>query len=246
MARRNSAHVIRVLALVFCVDAAVLMRLHHPQPGILLTGRGTAVRMQIGGRWSQKRAEQKEAERAKYAEIAAAREAAEEKRLAQVEAQQQQKREEAEAKARKAAAYQDSFDYFQPGVAGQGKMGQPSGMVTREMLQNSEKTTSPALVADEQLKQAVADAGKYSVDASRAMLERCIAEARVAGLREAMPNMKKAVALLATLQRAEAAEQDQPPKVESDPQADMMAAIFDGGYAMPADDGVEFDPIDEE
>jgi hypothetical protein len=189
------------------------------------------------------RAEVTEAQRS----ASEAREAAERARLAAAEAEQARKREEAERKAAEYQEYQDSFDYFQPGGAGQGKMGQPFQGVTREMLLNAGKATSPALAADEQLKQAVADAGKYSTDASRVMLERVIAEARAAGVREKMPNMKKAVALLATLERADEAAQElgNVSPEQADPLAGMMSAIFDDGYALPEEDGVEFPILDD-
>ena len=187
--------------------------------------RGAQTQMQLGrNRWQEAQDRRKEDDRARYAKIAAAKEAAEQKRLDDIEAEQQAKRKEAERKAAEVASYQDSFDYFQPGVAGQGRMGQANGGVTRAMLRDSEKTNSPALAADEQLQLAVRDAGKYSVDASRAMLEHVIAQARAVGVRESLPNMKKAVALLATLERAEqaAAEAQGEAAAEADPQADAM------------------------
>lgn len=239
-------------ALILLIHVVLANALQQPRFARLKTTtvghQRRVIVMQLGGnRWVQAKEKREEEERERYQKIVEAREAAERARLAAAEAEQARKREEAERKAAEYQEYQDRFDYFQPGVTGQGKMGQPSQGVTREMLQNAGKATSPALVADEQLKQAVADAGKYSTDASRVMLERVIAEARAAGVREKMPNMKKAVALLATLERADEAAQElgNVSPEQADPLAGMMSAIFDDGYALPDDDGVEFPILDD-
>lgn len=245
-------HARRARALILLIHVVLANALQQPRFAPLkattVGHQRRVIVMQLGGnRWVQAKEKREEEERERYQKIVEAREAAERARLAAAEAEQARKREEAERKAAEYQEYQDSFDYFQPGGAGQGKMGQPFQGVTREMLLNAGKATSPALAADEQLKQAVADAGKYSTDASRVMLERVIAEARAAGVREKMPNMKKAVALLATLERADEAAQElgNVSPEQADPLAGMMSAIFDDGYALPEEDGVEFPILDD-
>ena len=110
-------------------------------------------------------------------------------------------------------------------------MRQPAGGVTREMLRNSRKTTSPAIAAGERVQEAVSQVGSMPAKEGIALLEQRIGEARAAGVRDDAPNLKKAVALLATLQPQAGAGAVNTKK--TDPQKAAFDALFDGGYAMP-------------
>lgn len=64
------------------------------------------------------------------------------------------------------------------------------------------------------------------------LLQARIDEARAAGVREGTPNLKRALALLGTLQSAEAVA-DATADSKADPNKATFDALFGGGYAEP-------------
>lgn len=182
-----------------------------------------------GNSWNSAQAARKAAEFSQYEAIAerleAERQAKEERLRLAAEAE----RAEEEKRRKAAAAYQDNVDTSRPG----GVMRQPTNVLTREMLANARKTTSPVLAAEERLQAVVATevTGLDNADAV-ALLQRVVGEARAVGVREASPNMKRAASLLGTLEAASAAEQGQKLD-ETDPNRSAMDALFGGGYVEP-------------
>lgn len=184
-----------------------------------------------------------EDEKARYAAMAKAR--AEEEAANRKIIEETQARKEAERKAlyKRQADYQDNVDVFSGG--GGSKMRQPSGTVNREMLENAQKTSSPALMAEEALAAALADVGNLEPRVAIDMLNFQIGEARAAGVQSYSMNLKKALSLLSTLELA----RDDPNAGASDLDEDAAAVndkldvLFGSGYLEPSDDGVEFEPL---
>ena len=91
-------------------------------------------------------------------------------------------------------------------------------------------TASPALLADERLAEIIA--GPADIET----LARALDDCRAAGVRENMPNFKKATALLATLEASAnnaTSEADAKPRA-MDGSVDMqLDMLFGGGYAIP-------------
>lgn len=65
------------------------------------------------------------------------------------------------------------------------------------------------------------------------LLQARIDEARAAGVREGTPNLKRALALLGTLQSAEAVADATADSEQADPNKATFDALFGGGYAEP-------------
>lgn len=126
------------------------------------------------------------------------------------------------ARARLAAAYQR-----QRAAAGV----QSSPQLTRESIANAQKAQTPVARAQEGLDAAVKAAGSMSVDAACAELGRVIGEAYTAGVDPRQPSMRRAAALLTTLEAQ--AKEVQKPKDELETKLD---ALFGGGFAMPETD----------
>ena len=174
-------------------------------------------------RWMQAQRKRREEEEARYEQLAKARAKEEESRRERAAAEQEQKRRDAEERSRRAAAFQDGLDVSRPGDG----IRQPTPVITRETLANAQKTTSPALNADEALKVALQEVGTLDTRAACDLLKQRMADARAAGLRESMPNFKKAQALLNTLELTAASEAELKQagfiaSKEADPSADAM------------------------
>jgi len=105
-----------------------------------------------------------------------------------------------------------------------------------EMLQNSRKTTSPAIAADERVKDAVKEVGTMPPSDAVDLLERVIAEARAVGVRDTSPNLKRALALRGTLATAAGSAAAASGVETTDPQKAAFDALFGGGYSFPDDD----------
>ena len=205
------------------VSIAALQTGMHPSSA-LLCQRSTAAQMAGGWLAAQEARKKEEADRyRKIAELEAQRKA---EREAAVQAQREA---DAAAKAERDAAmasYLDNVDLSRPG----GVLQQPTNVLTRDMLKNSQKVSSPSIDAEARLQQAAKDVGSMSTDDAVALLKAEVDKARSVGVREASPNLKRAVALMGTLLEAQKGVAD---AAMADPQKDLMDAIFDGGYAMP-------------
>lgn len=176
--------------------------------------------------WMEAQKKRKEAERQQYRILAERAEAQQrEKAEAAAAAAEAGKQAEREAQER-IANYQDNVDLYRPG----GVMRQPSQGITREMLQNSRKTRSAALDAEERVKDALKTVGELPAAEAVEMLDGLIEEAREAGVRDTTPNMKKALALRGSLQTAAKGSTD---TAKTDPQKNAFDALFGGGYAPP-------------
>ena len=93
--------------------------------------------------------------------------------------------------------------------------------------------SSPAIDADERLQKAVKQDSKGLPTAEAiSLLQTRISEAREAGVREGTPNLKRALALLATLESAETAAAPEEAE-KADPNKSKFDALFGGGYAEP-------------
>ena len=104
--------------------------------------------------WIDAQRRRKEAEQAQYEALAKAKQEADAENARVIEEAQRARAEEESRRNERAAAYQDNVDLYRPG----GVMRQASSGVTREMLANSQKTQSPAMLADEALKAALSKA----------------------------------------------------------------------------------------
>ena len=213
----------RVVFLACCIQWLAGYCAPRTQPALR---RGHAIKMQ----WSRKiRGGWRDDEKAKYEELAAKAEA-EKARQASEAAQRERDAAEAERarQATEAASFQDNVDLYRPG----GVLRQPTNLLTREALENARKTRSPAIDADERLQKAVKD-GVAGLSAAEAveLLQQRIGEARAAGVREGTPNLKRALALLATLESgSDTAAQD---TSVSDPNRAAFDALFGGGFVEP-------------
>jgi len=187
----------------------------------------------LAAKWADVQRQKKEAERAQYAKFAERAEAAKREREERMELERTERERAVRERNARIAAYQDSVDLSRPG----GVLRQPTNGVTREMLQNSRKTTSPALVAEERVKEAVSEVGSMPAAEAVALLEQRIGEARAAGVRDYSPTLKKALALCGTLAAA-GGSSDSAGKAASettDPQKAAFDALFGGGYAPPGE-----------
>lgn len=151
-------------------------------------------------RWADAQRRRREEEEARYELLAKARAEQQEARQAKAEAERLRKEQAAAQRSRAMAEFQDDLDVFRPGDGAR----QPVPIITRESLANAQKTSSPALEAEERLAAAMKEVSSLNANAACDMLKQRIAAARAAGLREEMPNFKKARALLITLEAAAA------------------------------------------
>lgn len=181
----------------------------------------------------------------RYAELARAREAEVQAQKEAADALQKEKEEARQALWKKQAEYQDKVDVFSGG--GGSKFIQTGNVVTRDMLENSQKNTSPAIAAEESLAEAMNDVGNLKTRVAIDMLKFQINEAIGAGVQSYSRNLKKAIALLTTL---EASQSEDAPQVEEEATSDgldgKLDALFGGGYADINDDGIEFAALDED
>ena len=184
--------------------------------------------------WADAQRRRKEAEQAQYEALAQAKQEADAANARAIEDAQKARADEERRRNERAAAYQDNVDLYRPG----GVIRRVATGVTREMLANSQKTQSPAMVADEALKAALA---KADVE----VLAQVIEVARAAGLRESAPNLKKAISLLATLSPSSSTASDAVAAKRGpvDPVDAKLDAIFSGGYAIPDDDDDDDDEM---
>ena len=197
-----------------------------------------------GNKWLQAQEKRKEAERAMY-EAAAERAEAQKKAQADAAAAESAATEQAKREAaERAAYYQDNLDLSRPGgvMRPTNAGGVIPGGVTRGMLQNARKTTSPAILADEKVKEALDSVGSMPAAEAVALLGERLGQARAAGVRETMPNFKKALALMAQLDVAAGggsggAAVD---AKKSDPQKNEFDALFGEGYAVEFPDDLGF------
>ena len=104
------------------------------------------------------------------------------------------------------------------------------GQLTREAIRESAKATSPAILAEEALQEAVRTAGDLPAEEAMQNLEAAIGGAYEANVSVKSPQMKMAAALLATLENAARVREDAPP---ADPFGDQMNSLFADSYAMP-------------
>lgn len=224
------------MAMLLCSALAVA----HARPAALpaalpsahVARHGGAVAM--AGGWADAQRRKREEQLAQFEALAKVK-AVQDAANAQAVADAQREKEDAIARQnQKIAAYQDNVDLYRPG----GVMRQAPLALTREMMANAQKVQSPAMLADEALKEAL------DANADAAALARTLEEARAAGLREGAPNYKKAVALLATLEAGGSLEAAaQPPSSPMDGSVDSkLDVLFGGGYSIPGmdDDDDEF------
>lgn len=189
---------------------------------------------QMANSWLEANKKRKEEERKVYEELAerAAQKQREGATIA-AEKEAERKRVEAQREARRAALL-DNQDFGRPGNVQRA----PPGGVTRDMLLNSRKVTSPAIAADEAVKDALAAVGGLPPVEAVELLERVLAEARAAGTSKTSPNVKKAISLQSQLETAAgAAKKDQK---TTDPQKASFDALFGDGYAMDLPDELDF------
>lgn len=108
------------------------------------------------------------------------------------------------------------------------------GTLTRESIENCQRTLSPAIEAEERLQRAVNEAGSLSDSAAAAaMLQAVIGDAYAAGVSVSSPQMKKAASLLTVIEQAVASEEEPEAAAPLDPHNQQMNAIFSDDYAMP-------------
>ena len=182
--------------------------------------------------WFEAQKKRKDMERKQYEEIAARDEARKaEREAAMAEQEAERKRVEAERNAA-IQAFQDNQDFSRPGAVARLRPGE----VTREMLLNSRKTTSPAIAADEAVKQALDEVSALAPAEAVELLERVLGQAGAAGTSPNSPNVKKARSLQAQLQTASDAVAD---TKTTDPQKASFDALFGGGYAMDLPDDID-------
>ena len=230
-----------MMRLAVAIFGIALLPLHaftlHATPRVAevaATRTAASVHMFGSNKWREAQAKRKEAERKQYEELAARAEAKELER-------QKELKERAEAEARaeeeqraRMAAYQDNVDLYRPG----GVMRQPSLQLTRQMLDDATKTRSPAIDADNRVKDALSEVGTMAPAEAVELLERRIAEAREAGTSPSSPNVKKALALAATLKTGTETQAD---VKKTDPKKDAFDALFGSGYAPPDDSLIDLD-----
>lgn len=191
--------------------------------------------MVVANSWQEAQKKRKELERKQYEEIAERAAKAEQEKAAAAAARAEEERAADLAARQRAAAYQDGVDLYRPG----GVMRQKPMELTREMMQDSRKTTSPALAADERVKEALQDVSGMPPAEGAALLAERIAEARDAGTNPNSPNVKKARALQTQLETAAAASQQD--AAIADPQKDVFDALFGSGFAPPDDSMFDLD-----
>ena len=217
----------------------VLVSLLLPTNGLIATvNRAPAPRMQMGSRRqaAQNAALNQEAKRkAEYEAIAERAEKQKAETAAKLQAEKEAKEKARKEREAKIAYYQDNVDLYRPG----GVMRPVPGGVTRDMLQNARKTTSPALRAEERIKEVLEEVGTMPPSEAIELIERAIGEARAVGARDTSPIMKKALQLQGTLMAAAGGETETQDTATTDPQKDAFDALFGGGYAMPNDDDVD-------
>ena len=174
------------------------------------------------------------AEKAQYEKLAEAREQQEQERMARLEREKDERERAVREKREREAAYQDNVDLYRPG----GVMRPVPGGVTREMLLNSRKNTSPALQAEERVKEAMETVNTMPPVQAAQLLETLVAQAKTSGVGDYSPTLKKAISLKATLELANgsAAEAKKEKTRDSDASQDVFDALFGGGYVIPDDD----------
>ncbi|KAL1528878.1 hypothetical protein AB1Y20_010201 [Prymnesium parvum] len=116
----------------------------------------------------------------------------------------------------------DDMNFF--GAIGGGKL-------TRESIKQSTKLSSPYILAEEALQEAVRRAGQLPPVDAMQLLQECIGNAYEANVSIQSPQMKVAAALLATLENAAAMRTDGP---ASDPYGEQLNQLFADEYSIPA------------
>jgi len=162
----------------------------------------------------------KEAERQRYRELAKQREAAE--ALGREVAAKAEADRLAKEDAKAQMAFIDGVDFDRPG----GVMRNPTTKLTREGIEQWNRSISPLIDAEQRLSAALNDVGKPGV--ADDLLSSAVSDAQAAGVSASSPVMKRALGLLKAQETAAEAAKNAP----VDENSWKLDAIFDG-YAMP-------------
>ena len=203
---------------------------HFGRGAVAVTGRAR-VRCVFG-----RRNRNVDAEKAQYEKLAQVREQQEKERMQRLEREKKARDKVEREKREREAAYQDNVDLYRPG----GVMRPIKGGVTREMLLNSRKTTSPAIQAEERVKEAMETVNTMPPVEAAKLLENLVAQAKTSGVGDYSPTLKKAISLKATLELASgsaaATKKAKREALDADGPQDVFDALFGGGYVIPDDD----------
>lgn len=234
-------HALLVLAAVLTcsrASALVLPATHRWRAGRLVMGDDARGVVSSGWAAAQKKRKAEEAEQ--YERMAEQAAKAAEARANEAKAAELAKAQMQAQRNAQAAEYTDK-------QVNQAMIGRPTGfgtagVVTRDMLADAERATSPVAQAEDALAKASQECGELEPAECVAMLARSIAEARAAGMRPESNALKKAVALYVAMKAAaaqleEAAADADAAAEAADPatakKKDAMDALFGGGYAEP-------------
>lgn len=175
--------------------------------------------------WGEAQRKRKEEQAKIYEQRAQERKVAEAAAAKRIEEERAAAVAKREANARRAAEYVDRLDFRRPG----GVSLEPTNILTREGIANAQRTSSPAIRAEEALQTAMKDSSNIPPEEMAESLERLVAEALTAGVSVNSPVIKRAQQLQGVL-----AASSKGAGAPDDPMADTMKAIF-GDYVLPDD-----------